>query len=102
MAGPIEKRTAERFPVGSNAACVFVSPVLEDFAPVTLVNISLNGVGFISTETLPDNILLAIGPLVHRAPAATDKLHVRHDLVHAGPLRRSGCRGRRPNEGKRG
>src|SRR5260370_1339175 len=60
MASPIEKRTVERFRVGTNASCVFASPVLEDFGPIKLVNISINGVGFTSTEELPEKILLAV------------------------------------------
>ena len=60
MAIPNEKRAAERFPANQNSACVFASPVLEDFGPVKLVNISLNGVGFVSTEKLHENLLMAI------------------------------------------
>jgi len=60
MSNPGEKRVAERFPVNPGSACVFASPVLEDFGPVKLVNVSLNGVGFISMEKLHDNLMMAI------------------------------------------
>jgi hypothetical protein len=82
MGNPIDKRTAERFPVGAKAACVFASPVLEDFGPVKLVNLSLNGVGFISPEKLPERILL-IMKLQHAATKDSKTLLVR--VIHVTP-----------------
>jgi len=60
MSNPNEKRAAERFAVNPNSACVFASPVLDDFGPVKLVNLSLTGVGLISPEKLHDNLMMAI------------------------------------------
>jgi hypothetical protein len=82
MASPIEKRTAERFSVGTNTACVFASPVLEDFGPVKLLNISLNGIGFTATEKLPEKILLAI-KLQNVATKISKTLLVR--VIHVTP-----------------
>jgi hypothetical protein len=55
-----EQRAAERYPVNANSACVFVSPVLEDFGPVKLVNISTDGVGLVSGQALQVGLLLAV------------------------------------------
>lgn len=55
-----EKRTEERFPASDSASCDFVSPVLEDFGPAKLKNISLNGVGLITAERVSVGLLLAV------------------------------------------
>jgi hypothetical protein len=82
MASSVERRTAERFRVGTNAVCAFASPVLEDFGPLKLLNISINGVGFISTEKLPEKILLA-AKLQNVATKFSKTLLVR--VVHVTP-----------------
>jgi hypothetical protein len=79
----IETRTAERIRVGANTACVFASPVLEDFGPVKLIDISLRGVGFTSTQELPAQILLAI-KLENAVSKFSKTLFVR--VVHVTPL----------------
>ncbi len=83
MADPIERRTAERIQVGANAACVFASPVLEDFGPVKLANISLNGIGFTLAEKVPEQVLLAI-KLENAASKFSKTLLVR--VIHVTPL----------------
>lgn len=55
-----DQRAAERFSVSPNSVCEFVSPVLEDFGPARLFNISTDGVGLITTEPLSPGLLLAI------------------------------------------
>jgi hypothetical protein len=55
-----DKRTEERFPASANSACEFASPVLEDFGPVKLKNISLKGVGLVTGEKLSVGLMLAI------------------------------------------
>jgi hypothetical protein len=42
-----EQRKAERFAVNADVACSFASPVLEDFGPVKIKNISMVGVGLV-------------------------------------------------------
>lgn len=60
MAFEKEQRESERFPVAASAACAFASPVLEDFGPVRLKNISTKGVGLITTQPLHAELLLAV------------------------------------------
>jgi hypothetical protein len=60
MAFDKDKRSEERLPAGPNSACVFASPVLEDFGPVKLHNISLRGVGLLMSHPLDQGMLLAI------------------------------------------
>ena len=60
MADYKEKRMAERFAVAANVTCSFASPVLEDFGPVKIKNVSLTGVGLITPQVLDPGILLAI------------------------------------------
>jgi hypothetical protein len=55
-----EKRTEERLPVSENSTCVFASPVLEDFGPVKLKNLSLRGVGLVSSERMSVGLMLAV------------------------------------------
>jgi hypothetical protein len=60
MADPIERRGAERFAVNANVSCAFASPVLEDFGPVKVKNISLTGVGLVVPQVLDPGIMLAV------------------------------------------
>ena len=60
-----EKRQAQRFPVSSDTACDFTSPVLEDFGPVKIKNLSTEGIGLFTTEYLPTGMLLAINLVNH-------------------------------------
>ena len=55
-----DKRVEERFPVSAHSACIFASPVLEDFGPVKLKNISLRGVGLITPHGLEVGMLMAV------------------------------------------
>lgn len=57
---PKEQREAERFPVNTHTVCSFASPVLEDFAPLRITNISTKGVGLVSNEKLPVGLLMAV------------------------------------------
>jgi hypothetical protein len=82
MAHPNEKRGAERFSVNAGSSCVFASPVLDDFGPVKLLNISLTGVGFVSTEKLHDNLMMVL-KLENAAKKITKTLLVR--VVHVTP-----------------
>jgi hypothetical protein len=56
-----DPRTADRFPVNAGAACSFASPVVEDFGPVRLLNVSMAGVGLRLARRVEPGTLLAIG-----------------------------------------
>ena len=55
-----EQRSAERYRVNANTACDFASPVLEDFGPIRVLNISTTGVGFVAPEQVQPDLLFAI------------------------------------------
>ncbi len=78
-----EKRTEERFPASENASCDFVSPVLEDFGPAKFKNISLNGVGLITSERLSIGLMLAVklvNPIKNFSKTALTR------VVHVTPI----------------
>ena len=75
----MEKRSAERFPISSNVTCDFASPVLEDFGPVRVKNISTTGIGLLVPEQLQPDMLLAIN-LVNPAKKFSKTVLVR--IVH--------------------
>jgi hypothetical protein len=56
-----DRRASERFPVGRDTQCQFVSPVVEDFGPVRLQNVSTDGVGLLLTRKVEAGALLAVG-----------------------------------------
>ena len=60
MAEPTDRRAAERFPVNAGTSCPLVSPVLEDFGPVRIKDISAAGVGLLVPERLEPGMLLAV------------------------------------------
>jgi PilZ domain len=78
-----EKRCEDRFPVGDNSSCVFASPVLDDFGPVKLKNISLRGVGLVTNEKLSVGLMLAV-KLANRSLNFSKTALAR--VVHVTPL----------------
>jgi hypothetical protein len=60
MAERVERRAAERFPASTGASCPFASPVVEDFGPVKIKNVSLEGVGLLLSRTVEAGTLLAV------------------------------------------
>jgi len=82
MADHNDKRAAERFPVSANVTCSFASPVLEDFGPVKIKNISTHGVGMIVPQALAAGMLLAV-KLVNPAKNFCKTVLVR--VVHTTP-----------------
>ncbi|MDB5307089.1 MAG: hypothetical protein JWO38_1291 [Gemmataceae bacterium] len=48
-------------PVCSGTVCSFISPVMEDFGPAKLRDVSLDGVGLILTRRVEIGSLLAVG-----------------------------------------
>jgi PilZ domain len=82
MAFQKELRAAERLSVNANSTCNFASPVLEDFGPVKILNISTNGIGFVTTEQVHPDLLFAIR-LVNPAKKFSRIMLVR--VVHVTP-----------------
>jgi hypothetical protein len=60
MAERGERRSVERFPASATATCPFVSPVLEDFGPVKIKNVSLEGVGLLLSHPVEQGEMLAV------------------------------------------
>lgn len=60
MAFDKDRREAERFPVSANVACTFAAPIAEDIGPVKIKNISLTGIGFITSKKLESNARLLV------------------------------------------
>jgi hypothetical protein len=56
-----DRRASERFPIGRDTQCQFVSPVVEDFGPVRIQNVSTEGVGMLLTRKVEVGSLLALG-----------------------------------------
>jgi hypothetical protein len=56
-----DPRAAGRFPVNAGAACSFASPVVEDFGPVRLLNVSMAGVGLRLSGRVEPGTVLAVG-----------------------------------------
>src|ERR1700730_3837051 len=55
-----DRRSAERFPASIEATCLFASPVVEDFGPVKIKNVSLEGVGLLLSRKVETGTLLAV------------------------------------------
>ena len=60
MTDQSDRRAAERFPVTADTACVFLSPVLEDFGAVRIKNVSSDGIGLVVSQKVEPGLLLAI------------------------------------------
>ena len=60
MAFEKEQREFERMSVNDGTACILASPVLEDFGPVRIKNLSLAGIGLITPQSLSVGLLLAV------------------------------------------
>jgi hypothetical protein len=56
-----DRRGAERFPIGRDTQCQFASPVVEDFGPVRIQNVSTDGIGMLVTRKVEVGSLLAVG-----------------------------------------
>ena len=60
MGDPRDRRAVERYPVNIDTKCTFLSPVLEDFGPVRIKNVSSEGIGLIVGRKLEPGLLLAV------------------------------------------
>ena len=80
-----DRRAAERFPVSSNTTCSFMSPVVEDFGPVRIKNVSTDGIGLIVSRKVEAGQLVAVS-LVNPTQklAKTVLVRVAHVTPQAG------------------
>jgi hypothetical protein len=60
MPDPADRRTAERFQVNADTTCSFVSPVVEDFGPAKIKNISMDGIGLLMARRVEVGALVAV------------------------------------------
>jgi PilZ domain len=82
MPDQTEKRESERMTVSATTACTFSSPVLEDFGPLRVKNISTRGIGLVASEPLDAGLMLVV-KLVNPAKNFAKTLLVR--VVHVTP-----------------
>ena len=60
MPEPADRRAQERFQVNTDTSCSFVSPVVEDFGPARIKNISMDGIGLLMTRKVEVGALVAV------------------------------------------
>lgn len=60
MPEPNDRRTTDRFPVNADTACTFISPVVENFGPVKIQNISREGIGLLVSRKVEVGSSLAL------------------------------------------
>jgi hypothetical protein len=60
MPEPADRRSADRFQVNADASCPFISPVVEDFGPVKIRDLSMAGVGLLMSRKVEPGALVAI------------------------------------------
>lgn len=60
LSGPKDQRAAERYPANADSSCSFLAPVVEDYGPSRIKNISMDGIGLLVTRRVEPGALLAI------------------------------------------
>jgi hypothetical protein len=82
MAEPADRRATERFPASPDTACSFLSPVVEDFGPAKVKNISMDGIGLLLARRVEPGSMLAV--TLANTPRGFNKT-VLVRVVHATP-----------------
>jgi hypothetical protein len=82
MPDPAERRAGERFQVNADTTCSFVSPVVEDFGPAKIKNLSMDGIGLLMTRRVEPGSLVAV-TLTNPAKGFVKTVLVR--VAHATP-----------------
>lgn len=82
MSEAADRRTEERFPVSSETSCSFLSPVVEDFGPAKIKNLSMEGIGLVVGRRIEVGALLAV-TLSNKAHNVSKTVLVR--IVHSTP-----------------
>jgi hypothetical protein len=83
MAEPADRRAAERYPVNMDASCPFLSPVVEDFGPVKIRDVSMQGVGMVLNRRVELGAMLAV-VLANQAKGFSKTMLVR--VAHVTPM----------------
>jgi hypothetical protein len=85
MPDPQERRAAARFPVNMDSSCGFVLPVVDDYGPARIQNISTDGVGLILSREVAKGTILVID-LTNKAQnfSKTMLLEVMHATKQVG------------------
>jgi hypothetical protein len=83
MSEHADRRQTERYPVNGDASCPFLSPVVENFGPVRIRDVSMTGVGLLVSRKIEPGTLLAV-TLASQARGFTKTVMVR--VTHATPL----------------
>jgi hypothetical protein len=83
MAESPDRRATERYPVNIDTTCPFLSPVVEDFGPVKLRDVSMQGVGLVVNRRIEPGAMLAV-VLANPARAFSKTVLVR--VAHITPL----------------
>jgi hypothetical protein len=82
MPEPADRRAADRFPVNADASCPFASPVVEDFGPVKIRDISMVGAGLLTSRRVEPGTMLAI-TLANNAKGFSKTVVAK--VIHATP-----------------
>src|SRR5262245_47118140 len=82
MPEPVDRRQAERFPVNADTSCPFLSPVVENFGPAKIRDISMAGIGLLVRQRVEPGTLLTV-TLSNQARGFTKTVLVR--VTHATP-----------------
>jgi hypothetical protein len=80
---PDDRRAGERFPVNADTTCPFLSPVAEDFGPVRIRDVSMQGIGLLVSRRVEVGALLAV-VLENKARGFSKTVLVR--VAHVTPL----------------
>jgi len=60
MPDPQERRAAARFPVNVDTSCGFVLPVVDDYGPARIQNISTDGIALVLSRDVAPGAILVI------------------------------------------
>jgi hypothetical protein len=83
MADTIDRRAAERIAVNAGTSCAFAGPVLEDYGPGKIRDVSLDGIGLILVKQVAVGSLLVIN-LVNQSQKIAKTMLVR--VAHVTPV----------------
>src|SRR5258708_18513212 len=78
------RRATERFSANADTSCSFISPVMEDFGPAKIKNLSMDGIGLVLGRRVEPGTLLAI-TISNAARGFTKSVLVRVVHVTAQP-----------------
>ena len=82
MQQEFDRRAQERMAVTTETKCTFVSPVLEDFGPGRIHNISMDGLALLLTSRVQPGTLMAV-TLVNEARGFQKTVMLRVDIRRA-------------------